>query len=128
MRNRKIRVMLVEDETIIRKYLALICMNMGCQVVAETGFGEEVMNLYHDSNPDVIFMDIKLKGSTSGIDAALQISKKTDTPIVFISAYDYEHLVRDLHIKNTLAFIPKPAEPENIEPIVEELRRHCRVS
>jgi len=128
MRNRKIRVMLVEDEAIIRKYLALICANMDCNVVAETGFGEEVLALFKEAKPDVIFMDIKLKGTMSGIDAALQISKETDTPIVFISAYDYEEPVRQLQIKNTVAFIPKPAEPENIEPIMEKLRHHCRVS
>lgn len=108
MTARRLRVLLVEDEVIIRKYIASTLANYGVDVVGEAGNGDRALQLAEETRPDLILMDIRLQGSKTGIDVARQLSESTEVPVVFMSAYDYKERLSESHLANFAGFISKP--------------------
>ncbi|MGD2085883.1 MAG: response regulator [Candidatus Aminicenantes bacterium] len=104
------RVLVVEDEILIRKYVVLLLESVGCTIVGETGYGKKAIPLAREKLPELILMDIRLKGDMDGIEAAKQISSHSNAAILFMSAYDYQKKVEAQHISNTLGYLKKPVE------------------
>jgi DNA-binding NarL/FixJ family response regulator len=84
---RALRILVVEDDRLVAMDHSAVISYLGGEVVGETSCGEEAVCLAEDLNPDVVLMDIRLKGDIDGIDAAGLISLRLDTPIVFVTAY-----------------------------------------
>lgn len=81
------RVMIVEDEMFIALHLETVLQDLGfevCDIVATGGSAVETSKIL---NPDVIFMDINLRGDIDGVEAARLIRTTSETPIVFVTAY-----------------------------------------
>lgn len=108
MTARRLRVLLVEDEVIIRKYIASTLIKYGVDVVGEAGNGDRALQLAVETHPDLILMDIRLQGSKTGIDVAEQLAEITSVPVVFMSAYDYEARITESHLSNFAGYISKP--------------------
>ena len=120
-----LRVILVEDEALIRMTLRFMLEDMGCSIVAETSYGEDVRALCEQQRPDAVFMDIRLRGAMDGIDAARQVNGAGNAVIVFMSAFDYEERIRGSDLENVAAFVNKPFLEENIQtvlPVVRSIR------
>ena len=110
-----LRVLVVEDEILIRRYVVLLLERLGCTIVGETSFGEEAVRLTRETSPQLILMDIRLKGNMDGIDASIQISGCSDAVILFMSAYNYQKKVEEKQIPNTLGYLKKPVEDYELE-------------
>ena len=81
-----IRALLVEDEVLIRMTLRFMLEDLGCEIVGETGFGEEAPELSRKLSPDVVFMDIRLNGKIDGIEAARRIPLQPNSPFSPVGA------------------------------------------
>ena len=86
------RILIAEDETIIRLDLRALLKSAGHEVVAEARDGEEAVALARDHEPDLIVMDVKMP-HLDGIDAARRILEERPVPIVMLTAYGQEELV-----------------------------------
>lgn len=79
------KVLIVEDEMIISLLIERMVKNLGHEVVGKVSSGEEAVSTALEHDPDIILMDIRLKGEIDGIDAMLQIHKTNHVPVIFIS-------------------------------------------
>jgi YesN/AraC family two-component response regulator len=115
------RVLVVEDEILIRKYVNLLLESVGCTIVGETAYAEKAIPLAREKSPDLILMDIRLKGDMDGIEAAKEISSHSNAAILFMSAYDYQKKVETLQIPNILGYLKKPLEDYELGPYLKRL-------
>jgi YesN/AraC family two-component response regulator len=115
------RVLVVEDEILIRKYVNLLLESVGCTIVGETAYAERAIPLAREKSPDLILMDIRLKGDMDGVEAAKEISRHSNAAILFMSAYDYQKRVEALQLPNTLGYLKKPLEDYELKPYLERL-------
>jgi CheY-like chemotaxis protein len=118
-----IRVLVVEDEALIRMTLRFMLEDLGCEVVGETSYGEDVRMMCEEVSPEVVFMDIRLKGTMDGIQAAGQVNEAGNAAIVFMSAYDYAGRTQAGNLRNVVAFVGKPFLQEDIETVLPAVRK-----
>lgn len=102
------RILIVEDELIAAESLSLDLKKLGYEVIGIVSTGEKAINKARESSPDLILMDIMLKGSMDGITAAHKIYRECKIPIVYLSAYaDSETLQRAKQIP-AYGYLVKP--------------------
>jgi YesN/AraC family two-component response regulator len=118
-----LRVLVVEDEILIRKYVILLLKKLGCTVVGETSSGEEAVLLSKEKTPELVLMDIRLKGKMDGISATKEISRQLAIPVLFMSAYDYQDRVEKEQIPYILGYLKKPVEEYELESCLKMLRK-----
>ena len=87
------RILVVEDEEILRVGTTLHLKSFGYDVVGNFQRGEDAVEHVTDLNPDLILMDIKLSGKLDGIETVKQIQKKIDVPVIYLSAYSNDKLI-----------------------------------
>ena len=81
------KVMVVEDESIVAIDISQRLQSLGYEVTATVSSGEKAVEMAEKTRPDIILMDIVLKGEMGGIEAAEEINKRMKVPIVYITAY-----------------------------------------
>lgn len=106
-------VLIVEDEIIISFSLKILLGRKDFKVAELTRTGEEALTAFKRHNPDIILMDINLKGIMSGLDTAREILQIGKPRIIFISAYKKEEVVTDGELMN-LEFLKKPLDEDNL--------------
>ena len=111
------RIMIVEDEKIIAADIRRSLENMGYAVCAETSSGEEAILKSVELRPDVILMDIVLKGDMDGISAAEQIKHRI--PVVFLTACNDETILQQAGITEFYGYIIKPFEDRELHLAIE---------
>ncbi len=95
MTMKKANILIVEDEAIVAQEIKICLENMGHSVVSIASRGEEAIGKAEEKRPDLILMDIQLKGQMDGIEAADIIQSRFDIPVIFLTAhYDDERLER----------------------------------
>jgi CheY-like chemotaxis protein len=113
-----LRVMIVEDETIIAMDMQRKIRQLGCDVVARVVSGEQAVEQAAQLKPDLVLMDIKLRGKIDGITAAKQIQKLENIPVVFLSAYLSQEAVRKEGAPLSVAMLPKPFDPYELRDVM----------
>ena len=83
----KAKILVVEDETIIAKDLANTLKRMGYDIAASASSGEDAVKKAEELKPDLVLMDIVLKGGMDGVEAAEKIRLLLDVPVVYLTAY-----------------------------------------
>ena len=101
-------VLIVEDENIIARDLSRIMTKFGYNVADVVASGEEVITRAIELEPSLILMDIKLSGKMSGIEAAEEIKKIIDIPIIYITAYADAESIQKAKLTEPFAYIVKP--------------------
>lgn len=114
---KKIKILIVEDEAIIAKYLSLELEYDGFNVCAYVGSAEEAIATAAKEQPDLILMDINLNGEMDGIEAMEKIGP--DIPVIFMTGYSQKDIVERAKNLKPLGFFPKPVEVEYIKPVIE---------
>lgn len=115
-------ILLVEDEPLIREYLRFTVKEWGWVIGREASTGEEAVRAAAESDPAVILMDVSLEGGMSGIDAARIISKRSDAPILFISAYRESEIEQRAGFPVYTAFIQKPIREDELRTAMDRAR------
>jgi len=118
----KIRVVIAEDEAIIRLDLRETLENAGYMVLADTGRGDEAVELVRKHKPEVVILDVKMPGM-DGIQAAREIATTEDTAVVILTAFSQRELIDEAVDAGALAYLVKPYQQSDLVPAIEIARR-----
>jgi len=111
----KTRILIVEDDMIIAANISLQLTKLGYEVTGIESRGEDAINHAKENHPDIILMDINLKGKIDGIEAAKSIQKFFDIPLIFLTANSDEASFQKAKETHPYAFISKPFNKLNLE-------------
>ncbi|WP_186306433.1 response regulator [Siminovitchia fortis] len=114
------RIMVVEDESIVRLDIVEMLEDEGWDVVAAINNGEKAIELAEALEPDLIIMDIKMP-KLDGIKASEIISKKLDVPILLLTAYTQDEVIKSRKIKSISGYLVKPISENNLIPAVKNI-------
>jgi response regulator NasT len=121
---RTIRILVAEDETIIRLDLVELLQRAGMDVVGEAHDGEEAISLARSLEPDLAIMDVKMP-KLDGIEAARRIMSERPIPIVMLTAYGQEELVSRAAEAGVFGYLVKPFRESDLLPAIHTARaRH----
>lgn len=113
----KRRIVVAEDESLIRMDIVETLRDKGFDVVGEAGDGLRAIELARELKPDLMVMDIKMP-DMDGLSAAEQIAKLR-IPVVFLTAFNQQELVARASEVGAMAFLVKPFSPEDLFPAIE---------
>ena len=113
-----IRVVIAEDEAIIRLDLKESLEAEGYAVIGETGRGDEAIDLVRMLEPDLVILDIKMPGM-NGIDAAKVISAEGLAAVILLSAFSQQDLIKEASNAGVLAYLVKPFQRSDLVPSIE---------
>lgn len=112
------RVLIAEDEALIRLDLAEMLREEGYEVVGEAGDGQEAVELAESLRPDLVIMDVKMP-RRDGIDAAAEIAAKRIAPVVVLTAFSQRDLVEKARDAGAMAYLVKPFSISDLVPAIE---------
>lgn len=114
-----LQIMVVEDEGIAAKHIVQALESMGYSVPATTAFGEEAVQKAGEILPDLVLMDIILKGKMDGVEAAEQIRLNFDIPVVYLTASSDNSTFARAQLTESFGYILKPFQEESLRPAIE---------
>ncbi|HET6793840.1 MAG TPA: response regulator [Acidimicrobiales bacterium] len=121
------RVVIAEDEAIIRMDLKEILEEEGYEVVGETGRGDEAVELVRHHHPDLAILDIKMPGK-DGLEAARDITSERLAAVLILTAFSQRNLIEDARDAGALAYLVKPFQKAELVPALEvALARHAEM-
>src|SRR6516162_7490252 len=112
------KILIAEDETIIRLDLRGLLERAGYDVVAEAKDGEEAVSLAREHEPDLAVMDVKMP-RLDGIDAARRILEERPIPIVMLTAFGQRELVDRAAETGVYGYLVKPFREQDVLPAIE---------
>ena len=112
-------VLVVEDESIVSKDIQHSLKKLGYNVVGAANTGEQAVQLALEHHPDIILMDIMLKGEMNGIEAAEAIRRETSIPVIFLTAYADESTLARAKVTQPHGYIIKPFKEIDIHTSIE---------
>lgn len=113
------KILVVEDESIVAMDIKHRLESMGYTVPGITSSGEEAVEKAAETNPDLVLMDIVLKGEIDGIEAAQQIKDSLDIPVVYLTAYSDDKTLKRAKITGPFGYIIKPFEDRELHSAIE---------
>jgi AmiR/NasT family two-component response regulator len=113
-----LRVVVAEDEALIRLDLAEMLTELGYEVVGQASDGEQAVELVKEHRPDFVIMDVKMP-VLDGISAAEQIGKDRIAPVVMLTAFSQKELVERARDAGVMAYIVKPFTQADLAPAVD---------
>lgn len=115
------RVVIAEDEALIRMDLAEMLTEQGYEVVGEAGEGQTAVDLAREHRPDLVMMDVQMPG-VDGITAASQIAAERIAPVVMLTAFSQRELVERARDAGAMAYLVKPFTASDLVPAIEMAR------
>jgi two-component system, response regulator PdtaR len=113
-----VRVVIAEDEAIVRLDLKEIMEEEGYEVVGETGRGDEAVELVRTHRPDLAILDVKMPG-TDGLTAAREISADRLCAVLILTAFSQRDLIEQARNAGVLAYLVKPFQKSELLPAIE---------
>jgi PAS domain S-box-containing protein len=119
------RIMIVEDESIVALDVRHRLERLGYAVPAIASSGEEAIAKATETRPDLVLMDIRLRGDMDGVEAAAQIRARFEIPIVYLTAFADEETLRRAKVTEPYGYVLKPFEERELHAIIEmALHKH----
>ena len=115
---RRRRVLIADDESIIRLDLGEMLANLGYEVVGEVGDGAAAVELAMRLRPDLVIMDIKMP-ELDGIAVAEELTREKIAPVVLLTAYSDQPLVERAREAGVVGYVVKPFRPAELLPVIE---------
>lgn len=112
------RVIIADDESLIRMDLREMLTNLGYLVVGEVGDGQSAVNLAKELRPDIVIMDIKMP-DMDGIEAAQVLTEGRVAPVLLLSAYSQQELVQRAQKAGVAGYLVKPFRESDLAPAIE---------
>ncbi len=112
------KILIVEDETIIALDIKLILDELGYNVTAMIASGEDAIRKTEEILPDLVLMDINLKGRIDGLRAAEVIQNQFKIPVVYVTGYTDDKTLNILRQSKSAGFIPKPFNEIELHSII----------
>lgn len=114
----ELRIVIADDESIIRMDLKTLLEEMGHNVVGEAADGQKALELTRSLKPDVVIMDIKMP-VMDGLDAAKIIAEEKIAPVVLLTAYSQKDLIERAKEAGVFGYLVKPFQESEILPAIE---------
>ena len=115
----KTQILIVEDDAIIAMDLESRMKKLGYGVTGVAGYGEQAIEKVKENTPDVVLMDIILKGEIDGIETAEIIRNQFDIPVIFITGYADKERLKRAKLTYPFGFIVKPFQDKDLEITIE---------
>ena len=117
--NSKKRILIVEDESIVAMDIRKMLLDSGYKITSIVSSGEEAISTVRQQKPDLILMDIVLKGKMTGIDASRIISQYFDIPIIYLTALSSDDSLLDTKNRESYGFLFKPFSVNELNIAIE---------
>ncbi|HWQ47491.1 MAG TPA: response regulator [Methanosarcina sp.] len=119
------RILVVEDEHIVAMGIKKMLKNLGYTVTGVASSGEDAISKAESTFPDVVLMDIMLKGDMDGVEAAREIRERFDVPVVYLTAYSDNKILERAKSTEPFGYIIKPFDEKDLYSSIEvALHRH----
>jgi two-component system cell cycle sensor histidine kinase/response regulator CckA len=115
----KAKILIVEDERVVALALEKCLTQLGHDVAARATSGQEAVRDAEALQPDLVLMDIRLKGDVDGIEAAIRIHNTLNTPILYLTAYSDDSTLERAREANPYGYILKPFEERALKSAIE---------
>lgn len=117
------KILIIEDEAIISFSYRLQMERMGFDVTGTAKSSEEAESLMQQERPDLIIMDVYLKGAKTGLELAQEIHHKDPIPILFLTASTKPEVVQAIQGLEGCHYLPKPINSDNLEDVLQRFAR-----
>lgn len=114
----KLRILLADDEALIRLDLREMLTEAGHEIVGEAANGQEAVQLAQELHPDIVIMDVKMP-VMDGLTAAQQITEAEIAPVLLLTAYSQQDIVARATEAGVIAYLVKPVREQQLFPAVE---------
>lgn len=115
----RIRVLIADDEPIIRLDLSQMLQELGYDVIAEADSGEQALEFARQFKPDVALLDVKMPPGIDGIEAARVMDEERIAPAVLLTAYSDHELIARAKEAGVYGYLVKPFRPADLAPAIE---------
>ncbi len=115
----KIRILIVEDEGLIARDIENMVRNAGYEVCGVASSGEESIEMADHTQPDLILMDIILRGDMDGVEAAEKIRERYSIPVIYLTAHTDENTLQRAKLTEPLGYTLKPVEQKELMTVIE---------
>lgn len=115
----KLNIFIVEDESIVAKDIQNNLIKLGYNVVGIANNGKDAIEQIKETNPDVVLMDIMIKGDLTGIEVAEQVRKHISVPVIFLTAYADESTLSRAKVTEPYGYILKPFKEIDLHSTIE---------
>ncbi|MBC7883543.1 MAG: response regulator [Anaerolineae bacterium] len=112
-------IFIVEDESMIAEDLSECLTELGYRVVGITNTGKQAIKQVLALLPDLVLMDINLKGTMNGIEAAIAIRTQLDVPVVFLTAFSDEYLLKQAQLTMAYGYLVKPYKERELRAALQ---------
>ncbi len=123
----KIKVLVVEDDMIIAANISMQLTNLGYEVTGIETRGEDAIGHARENSPDIILMDINLRGELDGVETVLRIHEILVIPIIYLTANTDEASFKRAKETHPFAFVPKPLNTIQLQRTFELVVQHIRL-
>lgn len=120
------KILIVEDESIVALEIKSRLKRLGHAVPAVVSSGEDAIRQAAETRPDLVLMDIKLKGEMDGIEAAARIKAQFGIPVIYLTAYIDKDTVQRAQHTDPLGYVTKPYEEGEMDRVIERALAHGR--
>jgi len=114
-----IKVLIVEDETIVALELKIEVEKLNCEVTNIVSTQQKVLSSIEENEPNIILMDIKLGKNQDGVDIVRVIQKSKQIPILYITAFSDDDTMQRAFSTNPIGYIVKPFKPEDLKTNIQ---------
>ncbi len=113
------RILVVEDESIISLQIRTMLESMGYSVCGKASLGKEAIDKAGEMRPDLVLMDVMLKESVDGIEAARQIHARFGIPVIFVSGCADDETLQKARVVGHFAYITKPFTERGLDSAIK---------
>lgn len=123
----KTRILIVEDESLVARDIQAMVQGLGFSVTGIAASGDQALKKAEEAPPDLILMDIVLKGPLDGIATASAIRRRRDIPVIYLTAYADEATRNRAKLTDPFGYLLKPFDERELETAIEmALHKHAR--
>lgn len=115
----KVKILIVEDEAIVALEIKYRLTKLGYSVTGTASSGKRALELTEETKPDVILMDIKLKGSMNGLEVATQIRDRFGIPSIFLTAFSDDSTIKQMENVFNYERLQKPFEVIDLDNAIK---------
>lgn len=115
MKNKDLKVLIVEDEIFAAKYLEGLLRSLGFENIFKASNAQDALDIRERHTLDLVFMDINIQGPTDGIECSKILNQHSFTPIIFTTAYGDSQTIQEASNSNFYGYLVKPFEMHDLE-------------